>query len=82
MLEEQLHNLLALLRGNPAVAVVAAGIVAALCYFKPREMLKLALFGLFIMAIFYFVGLFAGTVNTGSKQKDQMIYKSRDVIGE
>lgn len=81
MLTEQLQHILALLR-NPAVALVAAGIVATLFYFKPREMFKLLLFGLFITVIFYFITLFSGTISSGSKQKDQMIYKSRDVIGE
>jgi hypothetical protein len=45
-------------------------------------MFKLAAFVLFIAAVFYMITLFAGTLSTGSKQKDQMIYKSKDVIGE
>ena len=82
MLEEPLKNLLTLLRDNPAMALASASIVAALFYFKTKEMIKLVLFGLFIVVIFYFITLFAGTLSSGSKQKDQMIYKSRGIIDE
>jgi len=82
MLEEQLHNTLALLRGNPALAVAVALIVAGLFYFKPREMFKLALFGLFITVVFYLITLLADTVSTGSKDKGEMIYKTRNIAGE
>jgi hypothetical protein len=82
MLEEQLRQMIALLQGNSAMALGGTGLVAALFFFKPREMFKLFLFSLFIMVIFYFITLFAGTVSSGSKQKGKMIYKSKDLIGE
>ena len=82
MIENQLNNLLVFLQTNPIIAVVAGVIVVALFYAKPKEMFKLVAFILFIMVVFYFITLFAGTVTSGSKQKDQMIYKSRDVIGD
>jgi hypothetical protein len=82
MLEEQLHNTLALLRGNPALALAIALIVAGLFYFKPREMFKLALFGLFITVVFYFITLLADTLSTGSKEKGEMIYKTKNIIGD
>jgi len=71
-----------MLQDNPAIVVIVASLVATLFFLKPREMFKLILFSLFIMVIFYFITLFTGTVNSGSKQKGQRIYKPKDVIGE
>ena len=82
MFAEHLHNTIVLLKSNPALAFALAGVVLALIYFKPREMGKLVLFGLFITVVFYFITLFAEMLDFGSKQKDQMIYKSRNVIDE
>lgn len=82
MLEEQLHSILTLLRNNPGLALILAVIVVVLCYFRPKAMFRMALFGLFIALVFYFITQLAGMVSTGSQQKDRMIYKSRDVIGE
>lgn len=82
MIEEQLQSALALLKGNPVVAMGLVGVVVVLFYFKPKEMFKLVLFCLFIVVTYYFISMFAGTVFTGSKQKDQMIYKSKDLIGD
>ncbi len=82
MFEEQLQNILAFLQTNPIIAVAIGGIVVALFYFKTKEMCKLVGFCLFIAVVFYFLTLLAGTISTGSKHKDQMIYKSKDVLGE
>ncbi len=82
MFAEHLHNTIVLLKSNPALAFALAGVILALLYFKPREMGKLVIFGLFIAVVFYFITLFAEMLDIGSKQKDQMIYKSRDVIDE
>jgi len=82
MLDEQLHSILTLLQNNPMLALLLAVIVAVLCYFRPKAMFRLALFGLFIVLVFYFITQLAGMVSTGSQQKDRMIYKSKDVIGE
>jgi len=82
MLEEQLQNTLGFLHANPIVAVVIGAVVLLLFYSKPKEMFKLVVFCLFLAAVFYCLVLLAGTVSTGSSQKNQMIYKSRDVIGE
>jgi hypothetical protein len=40
------------------------------------------MFCLFIVAVFYVITLFTSTLSTGSKQKDQMIYKTREAAGE
>ncbi len=82
MFAEHLHNTIVLLMSNPLFAFALAGVILALFYFRPKEMGKLVLFGLFIIVIFYFITLFAEMLDVGSKQKDQMIYKSRNVIDE
>jgi uncharacterized membrane protein len=82
MFSEFLQTARVFLSANPVIAFVLGVIVLVFFYFKPKEMFKLAAFVLFIAAVFYMITLFAGTLSTGSKQKDQMIYKSKDVIGE
>ena len=82
MLEEYLQNTLAFLQTNPIIAVVIGAIVVSLFYFKPKEMFKLLAFGLFMAVVFYCLTLFMETVSSGSKQKDQMIYKSIKVLEE
>jgi 4-hydroxybenzoate polyprenyltransferase len=80
--EAQLQNILAFLQTNPVIAVAIGAVVVVLFYSKTKEMCKLVGFCLFIAVVFYFLTLLAGTVSTGSKHKDQMIYKSKDVIEE
>ena len=82
MLNEYLQAAGTFLYTNPIIAVVIGVILVVLFYSQPKEMFKLTAFALFIAVVFYVITLLAGTVDTGSKQKDQMIYKSRDVIGE
>jgi cell division protein FtsW (lipid II flippase) len=82
MFEAHFKDLLILIQNNPGMALAVSGVVAALFYFKPKEMFKLLVFLLFIIVIFYFITLFAETLNTGSKQKDQMIYKSKGILDE
>jgi len=82
MLNEYLQTARAFLQTNPIIAVVIGVIVVMLFYSKPKEMFKLVAFGLFIAVVFYFIALLTGTIDTGVKQKDQMIYKSRDVLRE
>lgn len=82
MLGELLQNATAFLRANPVIATLIAVAMAALFYWKTKETLKMVAFVLFILVVFYFITLFAGTVRTGSNQKDQMIYKSREALGE
>jgi len=82
MLKEQLMNALAFLQTNPIIAVIVGMVVLALFYSKPKEMFKLVGFCLFVAFAFYCIILLLETVSTGSSQKDQMIFKSKDVIGE
>jgi predicted membrane protein len=82
MLADHLQSTIALLKSNPALAWALCIVVIALFYFRPKQMGKLVLFGLFIAVVFYFILLFGDMVDTGAKQKDRMIYKSRNVIDE
>ena len=82
MLEELLQSALAFLQTNPIIAAVIGVIVVALFYFKPKAMFKLVAFCLFLAVVFYCITLFAGAVGSGSKHKDQMIYKTKEALGE
>jgi len=82
MLEEQLQTSITFLQSNPIVAAIIACVLAVLFFCKPKEMFKLLAFCLFMAFVFYCISIFAGTVNSGSKQKDQMIYKTQKALGE
>lgn len=75
--EEQLQNIAYFLRDNPVFALILGGVILLLFLAKPKEMFQLVGFCLFISVVFYFIILFAETVDTGSKEKDEMIYKTR-----
>lgn len=82
MFREHLQNTLALLQGNPALALGAAAVVVALFFFRPKDMMKLVGFCLLLVVVAYVIGLIVGTIGSGSQQKDQMIYKTQRAIGE
>jgi hypothetical protein len=82
MFLEHVHGTVVLVKNNPALAFALAALILALVFYKPREIGKFLIFGLFISVVFYFIILFTETLDIGSKQKDQMIHKSRSVIGE
>ena len=82
MLEEQLLNALAFLQTNPIIAVIIGAIALLLFFSKPKEMFKLVVFCFFLVVVFYCITLLAGALSTGSDQKDKMIYKSKEVLGE
>lgn len=82
MFEQHLQNTLNLLQGNPALSLGAAAVIAVLFYFRPKDMLKLVGFCLLLVVAAYLIGLVAGTIGSGAKQKDQMIYKTQRAIGE
>ena len=82
MLEDQLRNALTFLQANPIIAAVIAAIVLLLFYSRPKDMFRLVIFCVFMAVVFYFITLIAGTLSTGSKQKDQMIYKSQEELGK
>ncbi len=82
MFEEHLQNTIAIIQSNPLIGVGILIVIALLFYFRPKDMFKLVGFCLFMVVVFYILSLLIETVGSGGKQKDQMIYKSRDVIGD
>ena len=82
MFEQHLQDTLNLLQGNPALSLGAAAVIAVLFYFRPKDMLKLVGFCLLLVVAAYLISLVAGTIGSGAKQKDQMIYKTQRAIGE
>jgi ABC-type uncharacterized transport system permease subunit len=82
MFEDHLANTLAIIQSNPLIGAGILAVVAVLFYFRPKDMLKLVGFCLFMVVVFYILSLLLETVGSGGKQKDQMIYKSRAAIGE
>ena len=82
MFEEHWQNTVALVQDNPVLGLGVAVIVAVLFYFRTKEMFKLLGFGLFLVAAFYIITLLVGTVDSSTKQKDQMVHKTRQAIGD
>jgi len=82
MFEEQLLHALAFLQTNPIIAVIIGAITLLLFLSKPKELFKLVAFCLFLVFVFYCITLLAGTLSTGSDQKDKMIHKSEEVLGK
>ncbi|HKL24954.1 MAG TPA: hypothetical protein VJ910_01860 [Desulfuromonadales bacterium] len=67
---------------NMTVVLVGAAVLALLTFFKFKSMMKL--FGILILAVvgIYLLLLLKGSLFTGADQKNKMIYKTRDVVGE
>lgn len=82
MFEEHLQNTIAIFKGNPILGGGILVVLAALFYFRPKDMFKLVGFCLFMVVVIYIMSLLLETIGSGGKSKDQMIYKSRDVVGE
>lgn len=78
MFEQHLRDTFLILQSNPIYGWVVIGILAALFYFRPKDMFKLVAFCLFLAALFYFMSYLLDTVGSGGKQKDAMIYKTRE----
>ena len=82
MFEEHLRKTIEMIQANPAIGVGIAVAVAALFFFRPKEMFKLSLFVLFMFVVFYVMSLLIEATGTGSSQKDKMIHKTREAMGE
>lgn len=65
---------------NIAIAVVA--VLLLLTVFRPKSMLKLYGFCVLVFIGFYLLTLLGGVLSSGNKQKNQMIYKTREATGE
>lgn len=77
-----LNQAIAYGKTHTTVVLIAAAVLALLTFLKPKTMFKL--YGACLLAVvgLYLVSLFVGAIGSGSKQKNQMIYKTRDAAGE
>ena len=82
MFEEHLQNTIALVQGNPVIGIGVAVVILALFYFRSKDMFKLLGFCLLLVVGVYLMTILVETVGSGSKQKDEMIHKTREAIGE
>lgn len=78
------HHLLELammfFRQYTLLAVVLAAAVALFALARPKEFGKLLLVVGFLAAVLYVLSLIGGTMETGIKEKDQMIYKTQNAL--
>lgn len=67
---------------NTTVVLVAVAVLVLLTIFKPKTMMKL--YGACILALvgLYLLTLLSGALSSGTKQKERMIYKTREAIGD
>jgi K+-sensing histidine kinase KdpD len=82
MFQHHLQTIIALLKDNPVLAIIVAGIVLILFYTRPKQVFKIVCLCLVFFAFIYAAGLLFGTLESGSKQKDEMIHKTRQAIEE
>ena len=62
------------------VVIIIAVILLIIAYNKPKESFKFLLFLVFMAAVFYTVGLIGDSIKTGSKNKDQMVNKTKGLV--
>jgi len=67
---------------NTTMVIVIAVVLAILTIYKPKTMMKL--YGACVLALIglYLLSLLGGVLSSGIKQKDRMIYKTREAAGE
>lgn len=65
---------------NVTIAVVA--VLLLLTFFKPKSMMKLYGACILVLIGIYLITLLGGVLSSGNKQKNQMIYKTREATGE
>lgn len=65
---------------NVVIAVVA--VLLLLTFLKPKSMMKLYGACVLIFIGFYLLTLLGDILSSGGKQKNQMIYKTREATGE
>lgn len=77
-----LQQVLGYAQRNMPVVLAAAALLALLTFFKPKSMMKF--YGILILAVvgIYLLSLLKGALFMGADQKNKMIHKTRDVVGE
>lgn len=67
---------------NMNVVLIVVAILLLLTIFKPKSMIKLYGVCVLVLIGFYLLTLLGGVLSSGNKQKNQMIYKTREATGE
>lgn len=67
---------------NMNVVLVVVAVLLLLTLFKPKSMIKLYGVCVLVLIGFYLLSLLGGVLSSGNKQKNQMIYKTREATGE
>ena len=61
-----------------ALAIIAA--LALLGYLKPKVFFKALMLALLLGVVLYIISLLGESTTTGIQQKDQMMYKSKEIL--
>jgi len=80
--ENMVQQAIAYAQRNTTVVLVVAAVLVLLIIFKPKIMVKLCGVCVFALIVFYLITLFNGALSSGIKQKDEMINKTPQAIGE
>jgi branched-subunit amino acid transport protein len=76
-LKELFLRIFSLAKAEPIIALIIAGIIAILFYFKTKEMMKVVAVALVLVTLFYFFTLIRGMTSTGLSQKEHLIQESQ-----
>lgn len=67
---------------NMAVALVVFAILAIMMFIKPKFILKIVAVLAAAVVCIYLFNFISETIFTGAESKNNMIHKTRDVVGE
>lgn len=76
--EELFLRIFNLAKAEPVIALIIAGVIAILFYFKTKEMLKVMAVILILVTLFYFFTLFREMTSSGINQKERLMEKSQE----
>jgi len=67
---------------NMSVVLAVVAVLLLLTIFKTKNTMKLYGACVLVLIGFYLLTLLGGVLSSGNKQKNQMIYKTREATGE
>lgn len=79
-IDNLLETLLGIFHQYSLLVTFVGVIVLFIVYKNPKASFKFGIFLLFMAAAFYAVSLFSNVFETGSRNKDQMINKTRKLV--
>jgi len=80
--ENILQQVISFGQSHMPVVWVAAAVLVVLTIFKTKSMMKFYGFCALVLVVIYLVSLLGGALFSGVSQKDRMINKTREVIGD